>query len=357
MYQDYAEKDINFYFVYKSLAHPEINNFVSPHTLEERLKHIEEFQKITGSKIPWLCDSMDNMFSNAFGRPPNGEFVIDPEGIVVRQRFWSNPVTLRNDLSEFLGEVENPTSPTDALPDFKMPVREVASNIVPRIDLPAGLRGLILEPGECDYPAYAKLRVEASQELLGETGKGQMYVGLYLDPIYKVHWNNRAGNVQVQINVAEGMSVDKATLKGPEVKADADVDPRQFLVEIDRNEQEKTPIEIVVSYVVCDDDETFCHTVSQSYSVEFRTERELGTRPGTFMNGMFFDVKDLDRNGDGKIEGDEFPPKESSKFLSHMDFNLDNVIEMSEVDRFMSIFNNGQGFYSPYDDGDKPGGR
>lgn len=354
VYQDYKDKDLNFFFVYKSLAHPEINNFIKPHTLEERLKHIEEFQKLTGSEIPWLADSMDNLFSNAFGSAPNAEFVLDPEGKIVRQRFWSNPVTLRNDLTEFLGAVENPTSPEDALPDFEMPTREITHNVVPKIDLPEGLRGLVLKPGESEFQAYAKLRVEASKELLGEETKGQMYIGLYLDPLYKVHWNNRAGDIAVQIKVPDGMTVSEQTLIGPEVEPDADVDPRQFLVELDRNQQEKTPIEITVSYIVCDDAETFCHTITQSYSVEFRTEREMGTRPSTFMNKMFFDVKKLDRNGDGKIAGDEFPKKESSKFLSHMDYNLDNVIDMAEVDRFMSIFNNGRGFDSRYNDGGKP---
>ena len=354
MYQDYQDKDVNIYYVYKSLAHPEINNFVAPHTLEERLMHIAEFRKITGSKIPWICDSIDNMFANAFGGAPNGEFVIDPEGIVVRQRFWSNPVTLRNDLAGFFGAVENPTKPEDALPVFKLPRREIASGVVPKIDLPGGLRPLISEIGESDFPAYAKLRVEAATSLLGEEKQGQLYLGLYLDPIYRVHWNNRAGNVLVQVKVAEGMEISEANLKGPDVKEDADIDPRMFLVDLDRRQNVDKPLEVTLTYTVCDDDETFCHTISQNYQVEFRSDRELGSRPSTFMSSMFARVADLDRDGNGKIEGVEFPLNESTLYLSHMDLNLDNVIDMQEIETFMALFNDGRGFESPYNDGKKP---
>ena len=353
VYQDYHEKDVNFFYIYKSLAHPEINNFVAPHTLKERLTHISTFHEITGSKIPWICDSMDNMFASAFGGAPNGEFVIDPEGKVVRQRFWSNPVTLRNDLAEFVGEVENPISPEDALPNFELPRREIASGVVPRLDLPGGLMPLKTEPFESDFPAFAKLRVEASRPLLGEKKKGTLFLGLYLDPIYKVHWNNRAGDIRVSIKKTDGLEISESELTGPVVKEDADIDPRQFLIEMDRTDMEE-PLEVTVHYVVCDDAETFCHTITQSYSVQFKTDREFGTRPGVFMAGLFAKVKDLDRNGDGKIEGDEFPEGKATMYLSHMDLNLDDALQMSEIDAFMSLFNDGRGFSSPYDDGDKP---
>ena len=98
----------------------------------------------------------------------------------------------------------------------------------------------------------------------------------------------------VQIKTADGMKVSESRLKGPEVKEDADIDPRIFLVELDRENNTDDPLEVTVTYTVCDDAETFCHTISQSYEVEFRSDRELGSRPGVFMPGMFARVKDLD---------------------------------------------------------------
>ena len=87
MYRDYRNKDVNFYYVYKTLAHPEINGYVSPKTIEERLKHIAEFKANTKSEMPWLCDSMDDALKAAFKTAPNGEFILDPEGKIVRKRF------------------------------------------------------------------------------------------------------------------------------------------------------------------------------------------------------------------------------------------------------------------------------
>jgi hypothetical protein len=326
---------------------------VAPHTLQERLQHIAEFRSITGSEIPWICDSMDNMFANAFGGAPNGEFVIDPEGLVLRQRFWSNPVTLRRDLSEFVGAVVSPTAPGDALPAFELPRREIASGVVPRIELPGNLQPLITIPGEDEFPAYAKLRVEAGPELLGEDRKGQMYLGVYLDPVYRVHWNNRAGNVVVQLHLPEGMQASQTRLQGPDVSEDADIDPRMFLIELDRA-QANEPLRITLGYTVCDDAETFCHSIAQEYTVEFRTDRELGSRPGVFMPGMFARVSDLDRDGNGRIEGVEFPEGRATLYLSHMDLNLDGAIDTEEIRKFMALFNDGRGFQTPWNDGRQP---
>ena len=70
--------------------------------------HVAEAKRMTGTAIPWLADGMDDRMTNAFGKMHNGEFVIDPDGVVVRQRFWSNPTTLRSDLEELVGPVVLP---------------------------------------------------------------------------------------------------------------------------------------------------------------------------------------------------------------------------------------------------------
>lgn len=82
----YAAKGVRFYYIYKALAHPEINGFISPFTLEERLMHVREAKQRLGTRFRWLCDTMDNDLKHALGDRPNSEFVIDPEGRVVRKR-------------------------------------------------------------------------------------------------------------------------------------------------------------------------------------------------------------------------------------------------------------------------------
>ena len=145
MYHDYRDK-VRFYYVYKHVQHPEINNFVSAFNLEERLRHVQEAKRRLKTEIPWICDDMDNSFKQAFGGAPNGEFILDPQGKIVRKRFWSNPQVLREDLAELVGPSETVTQ-VEALPaGFTLENRKIASGVVPKIALPAGLTPLIVEP-------------------------------------------------------------------------------------------------------------------------------------------------------------------------------------------------------------------
>ena len=107
--RDYAPKGVAFYYIYKPLAHPEYNHYVSPVTIDERLMHVAEAKRVLGTSVNWLADTMDNVFHQAMGRTPNGELVIDPDGVIVASRRWSNPGQLRQDLARLVGPVEHPT--------------------------------------------------------------------------------------------------------------------------------------------------------------------------------------------------------------------------------------------------------
>ena len=89
---------MNFYYIYKALAHPENNRYVAPFTLQERLLHVKEAERTIGSRFTWLCDNMENGLKHALGNAPNSEFILDAEGKVVVQRRWSTPDNLRADL-------------------------------------------------------------------------------------------------------------------------------------------------------------------------------------------------------------------------------------------------------------------
>ena len=71
MYRDYKDK-VQFYYVYKSIQHPEINNYVTPFNLEEKLKHVAEASRLLKTEIPWICDSMENTVKLAFGPADRG---------------------------------------------------------------------------------------------------------------------------------------------------------------------------------------------------------------------------------------------------------------------------------------------
>ncbi len=352
MYRDYRKKDVQFYYVYKSVEHPEVNNFIPAFNIEERLKHIQVAKERFKTDIPWICDTMDHDVEFAFGGAPNGEYILDPQGKIVRKRFWANPNTLRSDLEELVGPVEKITKVEDLPAVFTPEVRKIASGVVPRIDLPGGLVPFEINPvPDKDHPFFAKLRAEGTRTLFA-TGVGEIYFGVYLDPLYKVHWNNRAGKVKIEI-VGDGIvQLDKSKLVSEEIEADADVDPRQFLLKAEI-ENKTEPLVVKLTYTVCDDAETFCKEITQQYQINMRPDTNLGTRPGIFLNEMFANVRDLDKNGDGDISEDEIPAGKISLYVGHMDYNINGIIEKTEIERFLTMFNNGRGV-SKFNDGGKP---
>ena len=90
IYRDYAPKGVKFYYLYKSLAHPGLMGYVGPVTLKERLMQIQEAKRTLGMEIPWLCDTMGNDLKHAIGDASNSEYVLDPQGKIVRARDWSD---------------------------------------------------------------------------------------------------------------------------------------------------------------------------------------------------------------------------------------------------------------------------
>ena len=160
MIRDYSPQGVQFVYIYKALAHPEINGFVAPFTLQERLMHVCEAQKRLGSHATWICDSMENELKHALGDAPNSEFIIDPAGKILRKRVWSRPAELRKDLEELIGPIEKPTR----IADLNMPsaqfARKPRTGVVERVTLPGNMRPLLVEPMiEADaLPFYVKLR-------------------------------------------------------------------------------------------------------------------------------------------------------------------------------------------------------
>ena len=352
MYRDYADK-VDFYYVYKTVEHPGINGFVEPFSIEERLKHVAIAKKRINTKIPWLSDSMDNDVKHFFGRAPNGEFVIGPDGEIVRKRFWSDADVLRSDLEELVGKSESFTKPEDVETTFKVetvPKGKIASGVVPEIELPKRLVPLQVVPQESDLPFYAKLRVEATPKIT--EGGGQLHFLLSLDPIHEFHWNNLAGKVRIELSDTDGMKLSSERLESDPVKADADIDPRRFLIDLESIEgDEPVSFTAKVFYHVCDDAETICLEAEQEYQIVLDYNRDGGTRPGIFMIEMFQDIPGWDANEDGIISLDELPKRHARLIMNHLDYSANGSIDKDEVKRFLKMFNNGTAIGRP--DGDQ----
>lgn len=275
VYRDYAPKGVQFYYIYKTLAHPELDGYVQPFTLEERLMHVKEAERTLGSEIPWISDTMDNDLKHALGDSPNSEFVIDPDGNFVVTRTWSSPEQLRRDLETLIGPVENPTQVSDLNMKFEPPPEIAASGVVPRVEVPGRMQALKVEPKESFQPFYMKLRAEADDALL-VNGEGTLYVGFHVDPLYHVHWNNLVAPVKYEVTAPEGTTVSPAQGEGPKVEEASDVDPREFLLSVQTSGISQDPLHLAVHYYACNDEEGWCIPVSQEYDVYLEADRDGG---------------------------------------------------------------------------------
>ena len=275
VYRDYAPKDVQFYYIYKALAHPELDGYVRPFSLEERLMHVKEAQRTLGSEIPWIADTMDNDLKHALGDSPNSEFVVDPDGNFVVTRTWSSPDQLRSDLETLIGPVENPTRVSDLDMKFEPPPAVAASGVVARIDVPGRMHAVKVEPVESFQPFYMKLRAEADDALLGN-GEGTLYVGFHVDPLYHVHWNNLVAPVKYEVTAPEGTTVSPARGEGPKVEEASDIDPREFLLKVETSGGAGDPLHLAVHYYACNDEEGWCIPVSQEYRVHLESDRDGG---------------------------------------------------------------------------------
>ncbi len=275
VYRDYAPQGVKFYYIYKALAHPETNGYITPFTLEERLLHVKEAGQTLGSDIPWICDTMENDLKHALGDAPNSEFIIDPQGKVAVRRSWSKPEELRKDLERLVGTVDRPTTVADLNMKKSERPKVAKTGVVPRVKMPGQMQALKIEPAMVSLePFYVKLRAEAESNVT-RSGKGKLYLGFHLDPLYDVHWNNLAAPLTFEVKSSDGTKISPSTGEAPKIEAESDGDPREFLLDIDADKG-KDSFEVTVKYFACNDKEGWCKPVTQQYTVHLEVDRDGG---------------------------------------------------------------------------------
>jgi hypothetical protein len=333
---------VKFFFIYKSLAHPELaGNYVQPFTLDERLMHARQAEKQLGATIPWLVDPIDNRLKHALGNRPNSEFVIGPDGKVVRKRAWSNPPQLRKDLEELVGKVEKVTKEEDVKLSVELPPKEPAPRgVVERIKRPR-MQSIVMEP-QVDAkgpPFYAKLRAEADSDLI-TTGAGKLYLGFHLDPFHNGHWNNLNAPLKYRIELPDGAKIEKGTGEAAKVKAATDTDPREFLLDVAAWPEDR-PLKLTVTYSACVGEKA-CYTVEQTYVLRRRRDPDGGGARGAGAGfwGEEFVRQQLgrDRDGDGKVDRAEVIGLVVPHF-ARFDVNGDDRLdadELKEVARWLN---------------------
>ncbi|HVL12817.1 MAG TPA: deiodinase family protein, partial [Gemmata sp.] len=341
MYRDYSPKGVKFFFVYKSLAHPELaGDYVQPFTLEERLAHARQAAKQLGASIPWLVDAMDNRLKHAMGDRPNSEFIINPKGIIVRKRAWSHPIQLRKDLEELVGKVEKITREEDVTLNVQLPPKPSAlRGVVERITR-ARMQAIEMEPviDSKGHPFYAKLRAEADADLLRD-GAGKLYLGFHLDPFHGAHWNNLTAPLAYKLKLPEDAKVEKVAGKAAKVAAASDADPREFLLDVEAWPADK-PIRLTVTYSACVEES--CHVIQQDYILYLKRDRDGGGARGAGAGlwGAEFVNQQLarDKDGDGKLNSKEVMGLIAPHF-AHFDVDKDGLLDAKELHAVVTWLN------------------
>lgn len=88
----YAREDVQLFAIYGRELHPAdrgaFRRYPLPATAEEKLAYAKEFAAL--GTIPVLVDGMDDAVFDAYGRAPNGAYLVDKDGNLVFRGTWAD---------------------------------------------------------------------------------------------------------------------------------------------------------------------------------------------------------------------------------------------------------------------------
>ncbi|MEJ6601769.1 MAG: hypothetical protein ACKVI3_05175 [Verrucomicrobiia bacterium] len=281
------------------------------------------------------------------GFGPNTQIVVDPDGEVVHALGWSDAEVLRKQLVAMVDESETLTQVADLKLDKGQPFRQqraYEAGVMQKPQFSSELTPIkMVASSTAKTPLYVKPRIEVDQGVL-TTGKGEMYLGFFLDPIHGVHWNNLADPLKYELKLSDGSVISPVEASAPVMSQESDGDPREFKLAVASLGEDKTA-ELVIHYFACSKEEGWCIPVTQSYTISFERDLDGGgtngrsfrvgggggqnTRQGGGPGGqgggnragaqMKDRLLEMDANKDGKIAKDELPQGMAQRF-DQMDF-------------------------------------
>jgi len=272
---DYAPKGVSFFYIYRYLTHPENNGYIQPFNLRERARQITDAAKFLHTRVPWLCDTMDNQTARALEQKDNNLFIFNQNGLEEYAGHIKNEPAFRSALRGLAGQIATPTSPQSIAPPDLNPVNMPKTKVAKRFKIDPEREKflpLLTIPLVSRSPFYVKLRVEANEDLL-KTGDGHLYLGFHIDPTYKVEWNNLGKTVDYAMKVPYGTAISPSVSEAGRVSAQAtDSDPREFLLET-RKWDAAQPVSITVNYSVHSPISNRKHEISQRYIIHLDPDR------------------------------------------------------------------------------------
>ena len=90
--QKYGKEEVQLFVVYGDELHPgdrkEFKAYPLPKSEYEKMAYAQEFAQL--GKLPVLVDGLDNATFNAYGRAPNGAYLVDKDGNLVFRGTWAD---------------------------------------------------------------------------------------------------------------------------------------------------------------------------------------------------------------------------------------------------------------------------
>ena len=309
---DFKSKGVQFYYVYKSLRHPELGGYVEAQNMSERLLQLAEAQRQLGTKVPWLADTLDDALRISLGANSQSVYLISPQGDIVYAQGNTRRDDLRQALIKAVGEPQTVTEVADlTLPTIQRPSRLINEDSNLGVKRPEGLTILKITPTKPDDTYYVKLRAEADDSLL-TTGTGRLFIGFYPDPIHDAHWNNLTPPMQYTITSPTGVVVNPKTATAVIGEGDSDTLPRQFWIDISADEPFDS-LDLQLNYYGCTPD--LCMALSHQYTVFIKNE-DRGARTYGMNKGQ------KGKNGKG---GKDSKRDKNSKNKRGMPLSLDQM--------------------------------
>jgi hypothetical protein len=88
----YAKQDVQIFVIYGDELHPgdkkEFKAYPKPKSEYEKMAYAQEFAQL--GTLPVLVDGLNNATFDAYGKAPNGAYLVDADGSLVFRGTWAD---------------------------------------------------------------------------------------------------------------------------------------------------------------------------------------------------------------------------------------------------------------------------
>ena len=222
----YGVRGVSFYNVLSREPHPGFYGFQQPDSLKERKEYVRLADAELQMEIPWIIDVMDNTMQKTYGRMPNSEFIIGPDGTLLESREWADPIKLKAFLEAKIGPSGISDEEWEELNKQDHTMMAIGNNDeVPATEVPRSVLHA-LEVVRLDRVGGIPYSFEVATLPPKVTAEGQsrLYLTITPDESKKVTFD-KAEQIVVELSDIKGIEPIKTTLKAGKRRRGKDVYP------------------------------------------------------------------------------------------------------------------------------------